>query len=132
MHETAQLFKALGDETRLRILNLLARGELCVCDIVGVLDISQPKVSRHLAYLKNSGLVVDRREGAWNYYALVPGRSGVIGSILHWLATSPAEVPRSASDLASLEKRNADAARCPRCASTLGNGEAAEAPVAAS
>jgi ArsR family transcriptional regulator, arsenate/arsenite/antimonite-responsive transcriptional repressor len=63
-------FKGLADQTRLRIVNLLLHGELCVCDIQYVLESSQPNVSRHLTYLKNSGLVLDRREGARMYYRL--------------------------------------------------------------
>lgn len=70
MKELEQYFKALGDNTRLRILNLLLHGELCVCDIQYVLSSSQPLVSRHLAYLKNSGMVTDRREGYRIYYRL--------------------------------------------------------------
>ena len=63
MKELEQYFKALADANRLRILNLLLHGELCVCDIQFVLEAAQPTVSRHLAYLKNSGLVLDRRDG---------------------------------------------------------------------
>jgi ArsR family transcriptional regulator, arsenate/arsenite/antimonite-responsive transcriptional repressor len=70
MRELEQLFKGLADQTRLRILNLLLHGELCVCDIQYVLESSQPNVSRHLTYLKNSGLVLDRREGPRMYYRL--------------------------------------------------------------
>jgi len=70
MRDLEQLFKGLSDHTRLRILNLLIHGELCVCDIQYVLQSSQPNVSRHLTYLKNCGLVVDRREGARMYYSL--------------------------------------------------------------
>jgi ArsR family transcriptional regulator, arsenate/arsenite/antimonite-responsive transcriptional repressor len=65
-----QYFKALGDNNRLRIINLLLHGELCVCDIQYVLQNSQPNVSRHLAYLKNSGMVLDRRDGYRIYYRL--------------------------------------------------------------
>jgi ArsR family transcriptional regulator len=70
MRELEQLFKGLADQTRLRILNLLLHGELCVCDVQYVLAASQANVSRHLTYLKNSGLVLDRREGARMYYRL--------------------------------------------------------------
>lgn len=63
-------FKALGDVTRLRILNLLLHGELCVCDIQHVLSATQPNVSRHLAYLRNAGLVRDRRDGYRMFYRL--------------------------------------------------------------
>jgi ArsR family transcriptional regulator len=72
MKELEQYFKALGDVNRLRILNLLLHGELCVCDIQYVLESSQPNVSRHLAYLKNSGLVLDRRNGLRIFYRLAP------------------------------------------------------------
>jgi ArsR family transcriptional regulator len=71
MKTTARMFKALSDETRLRILCLLLDGELCVCDIMGVLQLPQSTVSRHLAYLKNSGWVDDRRCGVWMYYSIV-------------------------------------------------------------
>lgn len=69
MKATAQIFKALSDETRLRILNLLLKGEeLCVCDIMAALDLPQSTVSRHLAHLRNAGLVDDRRQGVWMHY----------------------------------------------------------------
>jgi ArsR family transcriptional regulator, arsenate/arsenite/antimonite-responsive transcriptional repressor len=70
MKKTAQLFKALSDETRLRILALLTAGELCVCDLMAVLELPQSTVSRHLAYLRNAALVEDRRQGVWMYYRL--------------------------------------------------------------
>ena len=65
-----QLFKAMADQTRLRILALLAGGEVCVCDIHETLGIPQPRASRHLAYLRRTGLVLDRKEGLWVYYRL--------------------------------------------------------------
>ena len=65
-----QMFKAFADETRLRILHLLALKELCVCDLIDSLKLPQSKVSRHLSYLKNGGLVKDRKEGLWRYYSL--------------------------------------------------------------
>jgi ArsR family transcriptional regulator len=77
MRDLEQLFKGLADQTRLRILNLLIHGELCVCDIQYVLESSQPNVSRHLIYLKNSGLALDRREGARMYYRLAQPKEGV-------------------------------------------------------
>ncbi len=70
MKELERIFKGLADANRLRILNLLLHGELCVCDIQRVLASPQPNVSRHLTYLKNSGLVLDRREGFRVYYRL--------------------------------------------------------------
>jgi ArsR family transcriptional regulator len=71
MDELANIFKALGDETRLRIMALLLHhGELCVCDLENVIGASQSKTSRHLRYLLHAGLVRDRREGVWSYYRL--------------------------------------------------------------
>ena len=70
MMEVETVFKALGDSNRLRIVNLLLHGELCVCDIQYVLENSQPNVSRHLAYLKRSKMVLDRRDGYRVFYRL--------------------------------------------------------------
>ncbi len=70
MKKLAMIFKALSDETRLRILSLLIQGELCVCDLMAVLQLPQSTVSRHLAYLRNANLISDRREGVWMYYCL--------------------------------------------------------------
>ncbi len=70
MEQLAQLYKALSEEMRLRIMMLLTQGELCVCDIQAVLDEPQSKVSRHLAYLKHSGLVSSKRVGVWMHYVI--------------------------------------------------------------
>jgi ArsR family transcriptional regulator len=70
VRELEHYFKGLADQSRLRILNLLLHGELCVCDIHYVLETSQPNTSRHLTYLKNAGLILDRREGTRIYYRL--------------------------------------------------------------
>lgn len=64
------VFKALSDETRLRIIKLLEQGELCVCDIAAVLQTSQPKISFHLSTLREAGFIRDRREGKWIHYRL--------------------------------------------------------------
>jgi ArsR family transcriptional regulator len=66
------VLKALADPTRLRILALLAGGEICVCHVHTALDVPQPTASRHLAYLKKSGLVQDRKVGLWKHYGLKP------------------------------------------------------------
>ena len=66
-----RLFRALADPTRLRLIHLMARQEICVCYLVEVLQASQPKISRHLAYLRRTGLVAARREGKWMHYRLV-------------------------------------------------------------
>lgn len=70
MEKLVDVLKALSDETRLRILNLLYKKELCVCDIMETLQISQAKASRHLIYLKNAGLVKDRKYAQWAYYSM--------------------------------------------------------------
>lgn len=70
MKELVNLFKALSDETRLKILKLLENGELCVCDIVNALNTIQPKISFHLNILKDAGLIIDRRQGKWIRYKL--------------------------------------------------------------
>lgn len=70
MKELASLFKALSDETRLRIIKLLEQGELCVCDITAALDMVQPKVSFHLSGLKEAGMIKDRKSGKWTHYSL--------------------------------------------------------------
>jgi ArsR family transcriptional regulator len=70
MNDLVMIFKALSDETRLRIIKLLAQGELCVCDITAALDMVQPKVSFHLSALKEAGLIKDRKSGKWIHYSL--------------------------------------------------------------
>lgn len=70
MNELVTIFKALSDETRLRVVKLLEHGELCVCDITAALDMVQPKVSFHLSALKEAGLIKDRKEGKWIHYSL--------------------------------------------------------------
>jgi len=71
MDKLLEALKALSDETRLRILNLLFEKELCVCDIMEALQITQTKASRHLIYLKNAGLVKDRKHAQWVYYSVI-------------------------------------------------------------
>jgi ArsR family transcriptional regulator len=70
MKDLLNVFKALSDETRLRILKLLEHGELCVCDIVAALNTIQPKVSFHLSTLKEAGLIRDRKQGKWIHYCI--------------------------------------------------------------
>lgn len=92
-----RLFRACADPTRLRILNLLAEGEVCVCDLVTVLDVPQPKVSRHLAYLRAAGLVSGRKDGLWRHYRLVPPGNALQES-LHATLACCAELPRMIKD----------------------------------
>jgi ArsR family transcriptional regulator, arsenate/arsenite/antimonite-responsive transcriptional repressor len=80
------LFKGFADPTRLRILNLLAAGELCVCDIVEILGVAQPTVSRHLAYLRRSGLVSATRDWKFAHYRLAPARDAVHQTLIGCVA----------------------------------------------
>jgi len=87
--EPAFLFKTLSDPTRLRLLNLLAEGETCVCELTDTLRVVQPKVSRHLARLKRAGLVDARRDGKWMHYRWAqPGDPLVrhlLGGLREWM-----------------------------------------------
>ena len=99
------MFRAFSDHTRLRILNLLSQGELCVCDITAILDQSQPKVSRHLAYLRRSGLVQARREGLWMHYHLAPASGAFHKNLLNCLDCCFTDVPELSRDRAALDQR---------------------------
>ncbi|MFA5907193.1 MAG: metalloregulator ArsR/SmtB family transcription factor [Vicinamibacterales bacterium] len=77
-----QVYSALADATRLRILALLRDGEVCVCDIHASLDVPQPTASRHLAYLRKAGLVDARRAGIWMHYRLTPIENPVIAAVV--------------------------------------------------
>jgi len=102
MKNEARLFKSLADETRLEILWLLMEeGELCVCDIMDVLGITQSKASRHLRYLYNLGLVSDRREGVWMNYRLV----ATLGSLKEKLLKLLAEMLRDNSRAKFLKEK---------------------------
>lgn len=84
-----KLFKNLSDDTRLNLVLLLRQaGELCVCELSGALDESQPKISRHLAMLRESGLLLDRREGKWIFYRLSPHMPAWAAAIIEqtWLS----------------------------------------------
>lgn len=76
------VYAALADPTRLRILSLLGEDEICVCHIHASLGVPQPTASRHLAYLRKSGLVEARREGVWMHYRLVPVTNPVVASVM--------------------------------------------------
>jgi ArsR family transcriptional regulator len=80
-----RLFRALGDETRLRIVALLSHGELCVCHIESALDLNQSTASRHLGILRTAGVVDGRREGTWMYYRLIDQEHPTVGQALEVL-----------------------------------------------
>ena len=104
MRELKQYFKALSDVNRLRILNLLLHGELCVCDIQYVLDSSQPNVSRHLAYLKSSGLVLDRRVGLRIFYRLADPKHGTKRRLFEFLQDAYKNEEQLQGDTARLKE----------------------------
>lgn len=89
-----QFFQALGDNTRLRLLNLIGEQEVCVCYFVEVLAVPQPKISRHLAYLRKAGIVAARREGKWMHYRIIMpqhrGASQILRQTIAWLGVDQA------------------------------------------
>lgn len=97
------LFRALADRTRLRLLNLIADKEICVCYFVDILHISQPKISRHLAYLRRAGIVAARRQGRWMHYRLLAPQDPVATAILKETVVHLRQMPDMQADLAKLE-----------------------------
>jgi ArsR family transcriptional regulator len=98
------LFQALADPTRLRLLNLMAAGEVCVCYFVEIFDEPQPKISRHLAYLRRAGLVSARRDGKWMHYSMtMPGDAAVAGVLRKVLEVASSERAMQ-RDRAALER----------------------------
>ena len=92
MQNVSLFFAALADENRLRLLQLIRDGEICVCYLQEVLQTNQPKISRHLAYLKRAGLVEARREGKWMHYRLKPmdgGLNAILAKTLDRLQKEP-------------------------------------------
>ncbi|WP_279343232.1 ArsR/SmtB family transcription factor [Fundidesulfovibrio terrae] len=104
MKSISQLFKALGDETRLRIVHLLSEGELCVCDLTHALGMPQSTVSRHLALLKNAAIVSDRRCKTWAYYRLSDEARPFVRDILAVLGKHLADSNQACIDLAALRE----------------------------
>jgi ArsR family transcriptional regulator len=96
------LFRALADPTRLRLLNLIADREICVCYFVEILRISQPKISRHLAYLRRAGMVAARREGKWMHYRLAIPKDQAAASILRETLKHLRENPEMKRDVSRL------------------------------
>jgi ArsR family transcriptional regulator len=104
MRDAAQFFKVLADEARLKIIWLLFHhDELCVCDVMAALGITQSKASRHLATLKHAGLVTDRKDGLWSHYALRPVEDDLAKTHLALLRRSLADRADAASLLKTLQ-----------------------------
>lgn len=94
---SAGLFRAFSDPTRLRLLALLRGGEQCVCNLVGALNVPQGRASRHLGRLRAAGLVRSRRQGYWTYYSLAPARGRLHRSLLKCLECCPVKAARGRS-----------------------------------
>jgi ArsR family transcriptional regulator len=107
------LFRAFSDRTRLRILNVLREGELCVGDLVRILAVPQPTASRHLAQLRESGLVETRRKGLWCFYRLAIADGRFHERLLGCLASCFDEVPELAADLRTANALRRDGGCCP-------------------
>jgi ArsR family transcriptional regulator len=109
-----RMFRACADRTRLRILNLLVAGEICVGDLVSVIDAPQSTVSRHLAYLRRAGLVVAQRQATWCFYALAEPDSEFHQRLLACLSCCQAEVPQLRRDVHKLGRLRRAGGCCPR------------------
>jgi ArsR family transcriptional regulator len=103
MDDLVQYFRALSEEVRLRILILLAHGELCVCDMMEVLDEPQSKVSRHLSYLKHSGLITSKRVGVWMHYMLSEPKEETIHAQIEFMRERLSQLPGFKDDVAKME-----------------------------
>lgn len=113
LQDYSQLFKALGEVTRLKMIGLLEDRELCVCDFMAMLDLGQSTASRHLAYLKNSGWVVGRREGKWMYYRLHPNANNDPTQIaIIKQISSLAEIQTLCETLKAYLEQKCDAGHC--------------------
>jgi len=107
--ELAGVYRALADETRLRILALLSSGEVCVCHLHGSLRLPQPTISRHLAYLKKSGLVAARRDGVWMHYRLAAQSSPVVNQVVESALHALTHAESTVADTARLKRELATA-----------------------
>lgn len=107
------IFRAFSDRTRLRILSILRQGESCVGDLVEILRVPQPKVSRHLAYLRRAGLVETREHGLWNFYKLAPASSPFHKKMLECLAVCYGDVPEISRDAEKTRALKKSGGCCP-------------------
>jgi ArsR family transcriptional regulator len=104
-------FRAFSDRIRLRILHLLLKGEMCVCDLVDVIKVPQPTASRHLAYLRKAGLVATEKKGLWMYYSLTPAKTKFHKRLIDCLTVCFEEV----SEIRQDKTRHAKLKKSGRC-----------------
>lgn len=102
-----EIFKALSEPIRLRIINLLLDGELCICDLIDSLKLPQSTLSRHMTRLKHAGLVSGRRAGRWNYYCLITDDNSLLTGLEDFFKAMATKEPYQA-DLKRLRSRNLD------------------------
>jgi len=127
MEGITQIYKALSEEMRLRILMLLTQGELCVCDIMAVLDEPQSKVSRHLAYLKHSGFIQGKRMGTWMHYFLKDSLDELVFAHLEFLKKEMSRLDWAKKDVEKMREVQAQKL----CDNSIGNKPASKARRAA-
>jgi len=107
------MFRAFSDRTRLRILHLLLDRELCVGDIITVIQVPQPTASRHLAYLRKAGLVRTRKNGLWNHYRIAPAETAFQRDLIECLRSCFQDVPELAADEKRAEQLRKKGGCCP-------------------
>lgn len=112
LKDSKKIFRAFADETRLRILNLLSEGELCVCDLMRVLGEPQSKVSRHLGYLRAADLVAGRKEGLWMHYKLSERGIKMFRSLFNGLCGSACHMEELNNDLKALSGKKKTLVAC--------------------
>jgi len=107
------MFRAFSDRTRLRILHLLSNGELCVGDIVAILQVPQPRASRHLGYLRKAKLVTVRKSGLWSFYSLASAETSFHEKLIECLAGCFHDVPELQADSARAAQVRKSGGCCP-------------------
>jgi ArsR family transcriptional regulator len=120
--------QALGDATRLRILGLLLNGEVCVCHIYESLGVSQPKASRHLAYLRRAGLVETRRQGLWVYYRLADSADQLVSTIRDVVTHTLGHVATVRRDATRLQRKTGCCVATSAASPTLSCCSAVDSP----
>ncbi len=101
---TNTVFRAFADENRIRLLNLLLEGDVCVCDLCDALDMPQPRISQHLAYLRKAGLVTVRQDGKWKHYAASKHPAGLHRRLLNCVRACLRDIDLLQADRARLQE----------------------------